>query len=297
METKGASRDLGTYGVPLVGIATLAWVAAAAPRQLAMLVPVAVLVACVLAAVTHAEVIAHRVGEPLGAIVLALSVTVIEASLIVSLMATHHGRTSSLARDTVSAVICLALYGFFVFFQSISRPEDFQALGLPDALSDHADLLKERPSARQALRSLLLLLVCLVVVVGIAEGLSSPLEDMIARAGAPQSAIGLVIALLVLLPESLTALRAARRDELQTSLNLSLGSAIASIGLTIPTVAILSVILHQHLVLGLGAEAMVLFAVTGLLSAITLTAGEVTLLQGAIHLVLFATFAFLAFNP
>lgn len=366
METRAASRTVGSYAVPAVGLATLAWTATGSPTHPVVLLAVAVLVACVLAAVTHAEVIARRIGEPLGAIVLALSVTVIEAGLIISLMAAHHGETDSLARDTVfaavmvvtsgviglsivlaawrrsvvrfqragtggllamllimgsltlvlprfttetpgptfsnaqlifAAVACLSLYAFFVFFQAVSRPEDFQPLGLPEAASDHADLLVERPTRRQALRSLLLLLACLVAVVGIAEGLSTPLEELFTRAGAPQSAIGLVIALLVLLPESLTALRAARRDQLQTSINLSLGSAIASIGLTIPTVAIISVALDRQLILGLSPAALVLFAITGLLSAITLTSGEVTLLQGAIHLVLFATFAFLAFNP
>ena len=354
------------YVAPLFGVVVLMGCLLVHPSHVFVVIPVAGLTVSVLAAVTNAEVIAHRVGEPLGAIVLALAVTAIEASLITSIMVSHTQDSRSVARDTVfasfmivvngvvgisilvasrrtqvvrfqrsgtstllatlltmgaltlvlpsftvqtpgptlstaqllfAASACLMLYGLFIFVQTIRHPEDFQVVGLPEAPSDHADLLAFRPTVRQTSRSAALLVVSLVAVVGIAETLSSPLEFAIHAVGAPQAVIGLVIALLVLLPESVTAIRAARRNEVQTSLNLSLGSAIASIGLTIPTIAIASLVLHQPIALGLQPMGMVLFVITAVIGAITLSSGEATLMQGAIHLVLFAAFAFLAFFP
>jgi Ca2+:H+ antiporter len=106
-----------------------------------------------------------------------------------------------------------------------------------------------------------------------------------------------VIALLVLLPETIAALRAARRDRVQTSLNLALGSSLASIGLTIPAVALASVWLAGPLVLGLGPVHMVLLALTMVVSSLTVVPGRATPLQGGVHLVLFAAFLVLAVNP
>jgi Ca2+:H+ antiporter len=153
------------------------------------------------------------------------------------------------------------------------------------------------PSDRAALRSLGLLLVALVVVVGLAKIESKPIEDAVAAAGFPPSAVGVVIALLVLLPESLAAVRAARRDRVQTSLNLALGSAMASIGLTIPAIAVASIWLDGPLELGLGATQMVLLAITAVVGALTVVPGRATLQQGGVHLVLFAAFLFLAAKP
>ena len=109
--------------------------------------------------------------------------------------------------------------------------------------------------------------------------------------------VGIVIAALVLLPEGLAALRAARANRLQTSLNLALGSAIASIGLTIPTVAAASIVIGQPLALGLGTKEEVLLALTLLVGVITLGNGRTTVLQGAVHLVILAAFLFLAVVP
>ena len=354
------------YAAPLFGVLILAGCLLVHPSHVFVIIPVVGLVVSVLAAVANAEVIAHRVGEPLGAIILALSVTVIEASLIISMMVSHTQDSRSVARDTVfasfmivangvvgisilvasrrtqivrfqrsgtstllatlltmgaltlvlpsftvqtpgptfstaqllfAAFACLLLYGLFIFVQTIRHPEDFQVVALPEAADDRTDLLAYRPTVRQSSRSAALLLVSLVAVVGIAKTLSAPLEYAIHVAGAPQAVVGLVIALLVLLPESVTAIRAAQRSEVQTSLNLSLGSAIASIGLTIPTIAIVSLIVHQPIALGLQPMGLVLFVITAVIGAITLGSGEVTLMQGAIHLVLFAAFVFLAFVP
>ena len=354
------------YAAPFFGILVLAGCLLIHPTHAFVVVPVVGLIVSVLAAVANAEVIAHRVGQPLGAIVLALAVTVIEASLIISMMVSHSQDSRSVARDTVfasfmivangvigaailvasrrtqivrfqrsgtstllatlltmgaltlvlprftvqtpgptfstaqllfAALACLVLYGLFIFVQTIRHPEDFQAVALPEASGDRTDLLAYRPTVRQSTRSGVLLAISLIAVVGIAESLSAPLEYAIHVAGAPQAVVGLVIALLVLLPESVTALRAAQRNEVQTSVNLSLGSAIASIGLTIPTIAIVSLIVHQPIDLGLPSMSLVLFVITAVIASITLGSGEATLMQGAIHVVLFAAFVFLAFVP
>jgi Ca2+:H+ antiporter len=153
------------------------------------------------------------------------------------------------------------------------------------------------PSARAALLSLGLLVVSLVAVVGLAKLVSPAIEAGVGAIGAPLSAVGVAIALLVLLPETLAAVRAAARNRLQTSFNLAYGSALASIGLTIPTVAVASIWLESPLLLGLGGTELVLLALTALIAAITVAVGTAIVLQGVIHLVVFATFLFLAVSP
>jgi Ca2+:H+ antiporter len=161
------------------------------------------------------------------------------------------------------------------------------------ALEEHA----APPSDSEALTSLGMLVVALVAVVGLAKLESPAIEDAIDAIGAPQSAVGVVIALLVLLPETLAAVRNARRGRVQTSFNLALGSAMASIGLTIPALAVASIWLEGPLELGLGATQMVLLAITGVIGALTILPGRATLQEGGVHLVLLAAFLFLAVNP
>jgi Ca2+:H+ antiporter len=338
-----SGRDLGTLPVIVVAVA---------------------LAAAVLAAVHHAEVVAHRVGEPFGSLVLAVAVTIIEVALIVTLMVSGGKDTASLARDTVfaavmitcngivglslfvgavryrlisfnaegtgaalatvttlavmtmvvptfttsaigpefsssqlvfAAVISLALYGMFVSTQT-RRHRDFFLPVAHDGQpleDDHAD----PPTNRETYLSLGLLLVSLVAVVGLAKVESPAIESAVAAAGFPQSFVGVVIALLVLLPETLAAARAARGNRIQTSLNLALGSAMASIGLTIPAIAIASIWLDGPLLLGLGPVQMVLLALTVVVSVLTVVPGRATRLQGGVHLVLLAAFVFLAVNP
>jgi Ca2+:H+ antiporter len=336
-------RDLGIVPVVLVAVA---------------------LAAAVIAAVHHAEVVAHRVGEPFGSLVLAVAVTIIEVALIVTLMASGGKDTSSLARDTVfaavmitcngivglslfvgalryrlisfnaegtgaalatvttlavmtmvvptfttsapgpefstaqlafAAVISLALYGMFVSTQTRRHRDFFLPVSDDGALleDDHA----EPPTDRATLASLGLLLLSLVAVVGLAKVESPAIEAGVAAAGFPQSFVGVVIALLVLLPETLAAVNAARRKRIQISLNLALGSAMASIGLTIPAIAVASIWLEGPLLLGLGATQMVLLALTVVVSVLTVVPGRATRLQGGVHLVLLAAFVFLAINP
>ena len=153
------------------------------------------------------------------------------------------------------------------------------------------------PSTGAALASAGLLLVSLVAVVALAKFLSPTIEALVKAAGAPDAVIGIAIAMLVLLPETLAAVRAALADRLQTSMNLALGSALASIGLTIPAVVALSLLLGLPVVLGVDQKELVLLALTFLVGAITLAPGRTSIMQGAVHLVVFAAFLFLSLVP
>lgn len=318
----------------------------------------------VLAAVHHAEVVAHKVGEPYGSLVLAVAVTIIEVALIVTLMLAGGPGAESLARDTVFAAVMitcngivgislllgsrkhglvpfnaegsgaalatvislatlclilptftssatpafspeqltfaalasLALYGMFIMTQTVRHRDFFLPVATDGGVlqeDDHAD----PPSNRAAMVSLVLLVLSLIAVVGLAKVESPAIEAAVSAAGFPPSFVGVVIALLVLLPETLAAVRAARRNRMQTSMNLALGSAIASIGLTIPAIALVSVWLDGELLLGLGPTQIVLFALTVAVSMLTIVPGRATRLEGGIHLVLFAAFLFLSVKP
>jgi len=197
---------------------------------------------------------------------------------------------------TFAALASLALYGLFVTVQT-GRHRDYF---LP--VTRTGELIEEEqhanpPTNKATLVSLGLLMVALVAVVGDAKAVSPTIESGVESVGFPPSFVGVVIALLVLLPETLAAVRAARRDRVQTSLNLALGSAIASIGLTIPAIAAATIWLEGPLVLGLGATQIVLLALTVVVGVLTVVPGRATLLQGGVHLVLFAAFIALAINP
>jgi Ca2+:H+ antiporter len=347
--------------VPVAACVLLALTGSGAAGWLVLTLAAAALIGSVLAAVHHAEVIAHRVGEPFGTLVLALAITIIEVSLIVSMMRSSGATASALARDTVFAtvmiicngvigvsllagslrhhvvafrvegttpalavlatlttltlvlpalttttagptfspaqlvfagVVSLVLYAVFVFVQTVRHRDFF----LPDAGATE-DARAEPPPPAVAWLSVLLLLLSLIAVVGLAKVLSPSIESAVHAAGMPQSVVGIAIALIVLLPETGAALRAALRNRMQISFNLALGSALATIGLTIPAVAVTSLALNLPLALGLPPKEICLLALTLLLSAMTLTGGRATVLQGAVHLVMFAVFLFLAMVP
>ena len=165
-------------------------------------------------------------------------------------------------------------------------------MGGPDVVSD-----LDRPSTRTSIASLFLLLVALTTVVLLAKLLSKPLETAVLGAGLPQAFVGVVIAGVVLLPEGMAAVKAAFGNRLQSSMNLALGSAVASIGLTIPTVAVVSLVADQQLILGLADENMVLLVLTLFVSSLTLGTGRTTVLQGAVHLAIFVVFLLLSAVP
>ncbi|MCV7101249.1 calcium:proton antiporter [Mycobacterium palustre] len=357
-----------TLVVPLAAVALLAvtWGGPSGPAVVT--VQAVFLIGAVLAAVNHAEVVAHRVGEPFGSLVLAGAVTIIEVALIVELMASGGNEAATLARDTAFAALMittngiaglsllwgsrrygvtvfnaegsgaalatvttlatlslvlpafttshpgkefspgqltfaaigsLLLYLLFVFTQTVRHRDFFLPIaqrGQP-RLFDDEESHAEPPSGRAALISLAVLLISLLAVVGLAEEESPAIERVVTAAGFPQTFVGVVIATLVLLPETFAAVRAARRGRIQTSLNLAYGSAMASIGLTIPAIAAASIWLKGPLVLGLGPTQLVLLAVTVAISTLTVVPGRATRLQGEVHLVLLAAYVFLALVP
>ncbi|MCX7289091.1 MAG: calcium:proton antiporter [Rhodobacterales bacterium] len=183
------------------------------------------------------------------------------------------------------AVASLALYGMFLFVQMVRHPEDFRD---PDSLGAAAVVLP--PTSRALWLAIATLPLALLAVVLLAETLAPEVEAAVAAAGLPSALVGVAIAAVVLMPEALAAARAARLNRIQTSLNLALGSALASICLTIPTIALLSLVLDQPLVLGLEAEHIVLLILSLFISTLTVVMGRTTVMQGGIHLVIFSAF-------
>jgi Ca2+:H+ antiporter len=317
------------------------------------------LIGVVLSAVHHAETIAHRVGEPFGTLVLALAVTLIEVSLIVSLMFAGGKDTSVLARDTVFAAVMIILNGMIglsIFSGGIRfREQNFVQQGISAALTTlvaisvltlilpnftvsvagpfynkqqllfvaivtlilygtfilvqnvrHRDHFLntaedeesyDQPSVREAWLSVFLLFICLAGVVFLAESLAPGLESWVKSIGAPVSLVGVIIAFVVLLPEGLSAYKAAGKNQLQRSLNLSLGSALASIGLTIPTVSFVSLYTGLPLSLGIGAGSTVLFLLSLFVIILSLSTGKTTILQGVVLLVIFGIYIFSIIFP
>jgi Ca2+:H+ antiporter len=192
------------------------------------------------------------------------------------------------------AVVSFLLYATFVAVQTVRHRDYF----LPDKklAADH-DSHAEPPSDRQTIISVVLLLACLGSVVLLAKTLAPTIEAVMASAGAPRAIVGVIIAFLVLLPEGVAAVRATMANRLQTSLNLGLGSALATIGLTIPAVAALSIFMSLPIALGLDMKSMVLLFLTLIVTTLTLGTGRTTVLQGAVHLLIFAVYLFTTVVP
>jgi Ca2+:H+ antiporter len=206
---------------------------------------------------------------------------------------TTSGGTYSTMQLEFVAVTSAALWAIFVFIQTVRHRDYF----IPPPDSANPEAHAEPPTNRAAWASFGLLLVALVAVVGLAKMLSPTIENAVDSVGAPRAVVGIAIAMLVLLPETWAAVRAARADRLQTSMNLAIGSALACIGLTIPVVVVASIASNLPLVLGLDAKDLVLLALTFVVSSVTLASGRTQVMQGAVHLVIFAAFLVLAFVP
>jgi Ca2+:H+ antiporter len=358
----GTQMPLWTIGAPALAVAILA----AAMFGLlggGFLVGLAALglAGSVFAAVHHAEVVAHRVGEPLGTLVLALAVTLIEVALIVSLMTAGGEEAAGLARDTVFAavmiilngiiglcllvgglmhreqsfsldgasaalaalativiltlvfpnytvttpgpyyspsqlaliaIVTLVVYGAFIFTQTVGHRQYFLA-DADESLTPPA----ARPGNRITALSSMLLVICLVAVVLLAKKLAPSLEAAVSRMGAPDALVGVIIAGIVLLPEGLAAVRAALANHLQTSLNLALGSALASIGLTIPAVSFVSLYGNFHLRLGLDGKSSLLLMLSLFVAVLVLRTGRTIILHGVILLTLFVVYLFTTIVP
>lgn len=349
-----------TWVAPLVGwILIMLSYGAGVPTLLLS----AALILAVLAAVHHAELIAHRVGEPFGTFLLAVAVTIIELGLIVTLMSAAGEGAATLARDTVFAAVMIilnGLVGICILIGAIRhREQTFQQTGVsaslatlcaltvltlvlpnftvsepgpvyapsqlafvavvsfllyitfvsvqtvrhrdyflpPKAMAADVEVHADPPSNRETMNSSLLLIACLGAVVLLAKTLAPPIEASVAALGAPRSVVGVIIAALVLLPESVAAVRAALADRLQTSLNLGLGSALATIGLSIPAVAALSLVVQLPIALGLDSKSIVLLFLTLLVASLSLATGRTTILQGVVHLVIFGVYLFTTIVP
>ncbi len=317
------------------------------------------LISAVLSAVHHAEVVAHKVGEPFGTIILAICITVLEVGLIVSLMMAGGTKAATLPRDTVFAAIMLILngilgacllaggvkfkeqffarssgnmaliglvaivvmtlilpnyttseitpsfnnsqliffsvaslviYGTFLMVQTVRHRNYF----LPE---DDGETHAEPPSNTISFISLLYLVLCLGVVVFLAKGLSPQIEAVVQNFGAPESLVGVIIAAVVLLPEGLAAIKAARKNHFQTSLNLALGSALASIGLTIPCVAVVCIMFDLPLVLGLDTKSMILLGLSLYTVMLSLNRGKTNVLYGVVLLVNLFAYVFTVIVP
>lgn len=355
-----------TTVVPVLSLLALVLAWGRHPHWAVAILLAFVLGAAVLAAVHHAEVVAHRVGEPFGSLILAVAVTIIEVALILTLLLAGGAEASTLARDTVfsavmitvngilglsilvaslkygfshfnaegsggalatlislavtclalptytlgapgpqftgpqlmfAALAALALYAMFVRTQTMRHRDFFLPVDSSGRLLDDEDEHAAPPNNKDALTSLGLLIASLVAVVGLAKAVSGPLEMGVLAVGLPPSVVGVIIALLVLAPETLAAVKAARRGRVQTSINLALGSGMASVGLTIPALALASVWIDAPLFLGLDATHIALLALTAVVATLTVVPGRATRLQGGVHLVILAAYLFLAANP
>jgi Ca2+:H+ antiporter len=353
---------LWNWLIPALAFALLVVATATGVGTLVAVLCGAALIGAVLIAVHHAEVVAHRVGEPLGTLVLALAVTAIETALILSMMIAGGEDQAALARDSIYAAVMIicngvvgacvligglahreqtfrvegaggglaalivmstlvlvlpvfttstpsgtysppqlvfvgiasaALWAVFIFVQTVRHRDYF----VPETDAENPDAHAPPPTTGEAWTSFGLLVLSLVSVVGLAKLLSPRIEGAVDAASAPRAVVGIVIAALVLLPETGAAARAARANRLQSSMNLAIGSALACIGLTVPVVVLASVALGLPLVLGLEPKDVVMLGLTFLVSAVTLGTGRTYVMQGAVHLVLFAAYLFLALVP
>lgn len=321
------------------------------------------LILSVMSAVHHSEIIAERVGEPFGTIILAVSITVIEVSIIVSLMMSEGPAAASLARDTVYAATmlilngiiglclligglkhyeqnfsassvtiglvslvsiivftlvfptftqsvlgsyysvpqlvfastaCLVIYSAFLFAQTRRYRQYFLTVG-PDQDEDTVDPLPI--SKRMFYTSLVFLVISLGIVVLLAKTLSPTIESIITRNNLPKTLVGVVIAAIILLPEAIAAIIAARKNRLQTSINLALGSALASIGLTIPAVSVVCILMGMPVILGLDIKSIVLLGLSVFTVMLSLSSGKSNLVYGVVLLVNLFAFVFLMIYP
>lgn len=325
------------------------------------LVASVLLIFSVMAAVHHSEIIAERVGEPYGTIILAIAITVIEVSIIISLMVTEGEEAASLARDTVysatmlilngivglclligslkhyeqnfskpsvtialvslisivvftlvfptftesvsgsyystpqlvfASIACLVIYACFLFAQTSRHRQYFLTVG-----DDEEETVPIVISNREFFTSLLFLVVCLGIVVLLAKTLSPTIESIIVGYHLPKTLVGVIIAAIILLPEGIAAINAARNNKLQTSINLSLGSALASIGLTIPSVAIVCIFYNMRIILGLDIKSIILLGLSVFTVMLSLSSGKTNIVYGVVLLVNLFAFIFLMIYP
>jgi Ca2+:H+ antiporter len=346
---------------PVIALALVLAFWSTPPDLAGVIVLAIVLAGGVVSSVHHVEIVAAYVGRVWGAILLALSVTVIEVGIILAIMFEAGSSASTLGRDTVFAAVMITvngIIGFSVVAATLrSSTSSFNSEGSGAALGAIATIATlglvlptftlgssgptftqpqlifvalvslgiyalflwvltvrnrehfedtERPSTRPLHQppsrptffwSLALLVISLGAIIGLAKVLSPTIESVVRDAGLPLSLVAVIIALVILLPEGVAAVRFSRRGDLQSAFNIGYGSALASIGLTIPALAVFSLVFGADLTLGLGYNEIVLFILTVVVSTVTVSSHRVTLFQGGLHIVIFAAFLFLAVSP
>jgi Ca2+:H+ antiporter len=230
--------------------------------------------------------------DGVGAALVALGTIVVMTLVFPNYTVTTPGPYYSASQLVLIAVVTVVIYGAFVFTQTIGHRQFF----LHDEVETSAQHAA-RPSNGATALSSVLLLMCLCAVVLLAKKLAPSLEAGVARLGAPNALVGVIIAGIVLLPEGLAALRAARANRLQTSLNLALGSALASIGLTIPAVSFLSLYMNTHLRLGIDSKATLLLMLSLFVTTLVLRTGRTIILHGIVLLTVFVVYLFTIVVP
>ena len=341
------------------------WVATALGQPALLIAVLAIICSVILAGavaiVRHADVLAHRLGEPAGTLLLTLAITGLEVAMVAFVMSTGVDKPT-LARDTMFAVVMLVLNGFMGLalllggLRHHEQPYNLQSanaflvmilpltvlgLVLPNytratpgptlstfqmvflslmsvgiyavflyvqnrrhrgffmAPEDAAEAAAAEPaehSPRSTLFHAMMLGFYGLPLVLLAKQMAAPLDAMVSKLGAPPALGGFIMAVLVLTPESIAAIRAALANHLQRSVNVLLGSVLASIGLTIPLVIAVSLATGRVLVLGLDAAGTVMLLLTLLTSILTFSLPRTNALLGCVHLLLFGAYLMLMFD-
>ena len=272
--------------------------------------------------VRHADVLAHRLGEPYGSLILSLSVVILEVSLISALMATGDA-APTLMRDTLYSIIMIvtgglvgfsllvfpmalpaanfstgqallvalisaAMYGVFLLIQTKTHQSLFVYEHEDD--SDDDDPHHGKPSAHSSLWHAIWLIIHLIAVIAVTKMNASPLETLLDSMNAPVAFTGFLVALLILSPEGLGALKAVLNNQVQRAMNLFFGSVLATISLTVPVVTLIAFMTGNELQFALGAPEMVVMVASLVLCHISFSTGRTNVLNGAAHLALFAAY-------
>lgn len=335
------------------------------PWLLAMLVwLIGVMSFSIFAVVRHADVLAARLGEPTGTLILTLVVTGIEAIIIVSTMFAGSGNMA-LARDSTYAVVMIVLNGMvgvslllgglrhreqsynlqganaflaiivplavlglilpnftdaspgptisplhatflvcmsvglylvFLAVQNVRHRQYFLSPGGADTAADHGEEIHSASSEHSTLYHALFLAAYFLPLSALGEEIGTPINAAIRIFGAPPSLGGVLVAALVLAPESVSAVRAALANQLQRSVNLLLGSVLATISLTIPAVLCVALVAGKPVELGLDMKNITLLSLTLIMSGMTFSASRTNVLQGAVHVLLFFAYIMLIFD-
>ena len=283
--------------------------------------------------VRHADVLAHRLGEPYGSLILSLSVVILEVSLISALMATGDA-APTLMRDTLYSIIMIvtgglvgfslllggrkfatqymnlfgikqylialfplallvalisaAMYGVFLLIQTKTHQSLFVYEHEDD--SDDDDPHHGKPSAHSSVWHAIWLIIHLIAVIAVTKMNASPLETLLDSMNAPVAFTGFLVALLILSPEGLGALKAVLNNQVQRAMNLFFGSVLATISLTVPVVTLIAFMTGNELQFALGAPEMVVMVASLVLCHISFSTGRTNVLNGAAHLALFAAY-------